>query len=270
MRGKVLILLIVFIGISLWATTILAQTEEKKAEEQKPQLILVEEVAVKPSKVAEYEAHVKEVLELSAKYEFPYQFYAFSYDDFHYRFGFPIENFSDIDNFYEVGEELSKKMGPEQYESLAKSAIGTYDYLHLFLIHYRPDLSYIPEELEFKLWEEEHFIFSESCYLEYGKEKEYDETIKKWVELYKSKNIPVGWWTYVGHIGTKMPFYMFVIRAKSAVDYYSQSAKIQEQMGEEIKKLMGKTWSPVRKFEVNTGRFRPDLSYLPKEEKPKE
>ena len=64
-----------------------------------------------------------------------------------------------------------------------------------------------------------------------------------------------------------MPKYVFAVRAKSAADYYSQSEKIQKLLGEEIKKLMGKTMSPVRKIEIKNGRFRPDLSYLPKEKK---
>lgn len=262
MKGKALISLTIVLIVSLWVIPALPQ-----AEEPKPQLILVEEVVVKPAKVAEWEAHVKQAIELFTKYEFPYQLYAFSYDDFHYHFCRLIDNFADIDNFYKAYEGWSKKMGPEQWESLMKSGIGTLDYYRYFLIRYRPDLSYILEELGFNLWKEGHFIFVKSCYLNFGTEKEYEEITKKWVDIYKNKSIPSGWWTYVGDIGTNMPFYMFVIRAKSAADYYSQSEKIQKLLGEEIKKLMGKTWSPVRKFETKTGRFRPDLSYLPKEEK---
>jgi hypothetical protein len=262
MKGKALISLTTILIVSLWIAPALPQ-----AEEPKPQLILVEEVLVKPAKVAEWEAHVKQAIELFTKYEFPYKLYAFSYDDFHYRFSRPIDNFADIDNFYKAYEEWSKKMEPEQWESLVKSGFGTLDYYRYFLIRYRPDLSYIPEELGFNLWEEEHFILVESCYLNLGTEKEYDEILKKWVELYKNKNIAIGWWTYVGDIGTNMPLYMFVARAKSAADYYSQSEKIQKLLGEEMNKLMRKTRNPERKYEIKTGRFRPDLSYLPKEEK---
>jgi hypothetical protein len=262
MRGKAITFIAAIFIISFWVIPALPQTEEPK-----PQLILVEEVAVKPAKVTEWEAHVKQAVELFTKYEFPYQLYTFSYNDFCCRFAWTIENFADIDNFYKAIGEWEKKMGPEQWESLMKSAIGTLDDYHYFLIRYRPDLSYIPEELGFDLWKEGHFVFVEFCYLNFGTEKEYEEITKKWVDLYKNKSIPVGWWTYVGDIGTSMPFYMFVIRAKSAADYYSQSEKMQKLLGEEIKKLMGKTWSPVRKYETKTGSFRPDLSYLPKGKK---
>jgi hypothetical protein len=262
MKGKVLISLTTILIVSLWLIPALPQ-----AKEPKPQLFLVEEVVVKPAKVAEWETHVKQAVELFAKYEFPYQLYAYSYDDFHYRLGFPVHSYADIDNLFKAFEELSKKMGPEQWESLMMSAMGTLDYYRYFMIYFRPDLSYIPEELGFNLWEEEHFISIESCYLHYGSEKEYEEITKKWVELYKIKNISSGWWTYIGDIGTNMPKYVFAVRAKSAADYYSQSEKIQKLLGEEIKKLMGKTMSPVRKIEIKTGRFRPDLSYLPKKEK---
>ncbi len=262
MKAKVLISLTTILIVSLCVIPTLPQAKEPKS-----QLFLVEEVVVKPAKVAEWEAHIKEAIELFAKYEFPYQLYAYSYDDFHYRFGRPIDNFADIDNFYKAFGEWSKKMGSEQWESLMKSGIGTLDYYRYFLTRFRPDLSYIPEELGFNLWEEGHFISIESCYLNLGTEKEYEEIIKKWVEIYKNKNISSGWWTYVGDIGTNMPKYVFAVRAKSAADYYSQSEKIQKLLGEEIKKLMGKTMSPVRKIEIKNGRFRPDLSYLPKEKK---
>jgi len=270
MRGKILILLVVFLGVSIWASIVLAQAEEKKTEEPKPQLILVEEVVVKPSKVAEYETHIKEALELFAKFEFPYSFYAFSTDDFRYRFGFPIENFADIDNFYKAGEEWSKKMGPEQYESLGKSAIGTLDYYHYFLMLYKPELSYIPEKPRIKLREEEHFIFLELFYLYFGKEKEFEEILKEWVDLYKSRNLTDGWETYVGVIGTEMPVYFIVLWGSSAADYFSQLEKIVELLGEEGKALVKKTYAAIKKYEQITERFRPDLSYLPKEEKPKE
>ena len=260
MRGKVLISLMVGLVVTLWAVTTLPQ-----AEEQKAQLFLIEQVVVKPSKVAEYEAHVKEALDLCYKYKFPYPFHSASTDDFIYYFLFPVENFADIDNLYKAFGELEKKIGAEQLQAMIKRTIGTFEYGQYSVFSYLPELSYTPEKPRLKP-EEVIFRLWEFAYIKLGKEKELEGNIKDWVELYKSENMPDGWWTYVGVIGTEMPLYVFVMGAKSAADYYSQGEKTQELLGEEYKALSDKFLTTIRKLELKTGRFRPDLSYTPKEE----
>jgi len=260
MRGKVLISLMVGLVVTLWAVTTLAQAEEPKA-----QLFLVEKVVVKPSMVAQYEAHVKEALDLFNKYQFPYPFYTYSTDDFLYYLVFPVENFADIDNFYQAISELEKKAGAEQWQAMMKSALGTLEYWQDSVYRYLPELSYIPEKPRLKA-EEANFVYWEFFSIPFGKEKELAEICQEWIELYKSKKISDGWETYVGDIGTEMPLYVFTMEAKSAADYYSQSEKAMELMGEKLKELSAKTYAICKKLELKTGRFRPDLSYTPKEE----
>jgi len=260
MRGKVSIILMVGLVVTLWAVTALAQAEEPKA-----QLFLIEQVVVKPSMVAQWEVHVKEALDLFNKYQFPYPFYTYSTDDFLYYFVYPVESFADIDNWYKAIGELEKKAGAEQWQALVKSAVGTLEYYQYSMWRYLPELCYIPEKPRLKP-EEANFVFWEFAYIPFGKEKELAEICKEWIELYKSENIPDGWETYVGDIGTEMPVYVFVMMAKSAADYYSQSEKTQKLLGEKYQELLAKWFAICKKFEFKTGRFRPDLSYTPKEE----
>ena len=260
MRGKVSILLMVGLVVTLWAVTALAQAEEPKA-----QLYFVEDVVMKPSMVAEYEAIIKEVVPLCAQHEFPYPFYAYSTNDFHYYFVYPVENYADIDNLNKAWNELGKKVGVKQWQAMMERFVGTFEYYQYSVIRYLPELSYTPEKPRLKP-EEANFVFWEFFYIPVGKEKELDEICQEWIELYKSKKISDGWETYVVEIGTEMPLYIFIERAKSAVDYYSQSEKILKLLGEKYQPLIAKTYAIRKKVELKTGRFRPGLSYTPEEE----
>jgi len=260
MRGKVLIYLMAGLVVTLWAVNVWAQGEEQKA-----QLYFIEQVVVKPSMVAEYEAHVKEALDLFAKYNFPYSVHACSTDDFLYYLLFPVENYADIENLYKAFVELEEKTGAEQWQVMLKRVEGTLEYYQYSVFRYLPELSYTPEKPRLKP-EEEIYLFWEFWYLEFGKKIEFEGILKEWMDLYKSKNIPDGWSTYVGDIGTEMPVYVVVLSGKSAADYFSQLEKTIEVLGEEGQALVKKTWAAAKKYEQKTGRFRPDLSYTPKEE----
>jgi len=80
------------------------------------------------------------------------------------------------------------------------------------------------------------------------------------VDLYKSKNISNGWNTFIGDIGTDMPFYFWTASGKSAADFWSQGEKETKILGEEeVMKLEQKDMALYRKYESKTGRPRPDL-----------
>ncbi|MFB0519560.1 MAG: hypothetical protein ACETWC_09805 [Acidobacteriota bacterium] len=259
MRGKVSILLIVGLVAVLWAVTALAQAEEPKA-----QLYFVEDVVAKPSMVAEYEAIIKEVVPLCTQHEFPYPFYTYSTDDFHYYFVYPVENYADIDNLHKAWDELGKKIGVKKWQAMMDRFVGTFEYYQYSVIRYLPELSYTPEKPRLKP-EEANFVYWEFFSILIGKEKEFAETCQEWIELYKSQKISDGWETYVGETGIELPIYIFIERAKSAVDYYSQSEKIMKLLGEKLKPLVAKTYAICKKVELKTGRFHPGLSYMPEE-----
>lgn len=261
MKGKISIILIVFLLFSLWAITALPQ-----AKQQRTPLYIVEETIAKPPKVSEYEAHIKKAVDLFAKYNHPYPVYAFSTDDLHYISVFPVKSFADMENTYKAFGELAKKAG-EEFQAMIKSAEGTLEYSKYFIVRYIPQLSYIPDKPRLKP-EESNFIFCEYFYIEPGKEGEFAEVCKKWIALYKSKNISDGWEIYIGSIGTETPLFIVFFRSKSAADYHSQEEKTWELLGEEGEALKEKTLSITRKFEQKSGRYRPDLTYIPKKEKP--
>jgi len=260
MRGKVLIALMVGIVVNFFALTAFAQEKE-----QKGQLWLVEDCAVNPCGVGEFEAVVKEFVALAVEHKYPYRWYGHSTDDFHYYFTFPVENLGAVDNIFEAWDELAEKMGKEQYQALHKRFDGVIESYKYFLLRSMPEMSYTPENPRL-LPEERKFFHLNFFYLPYGKEKEFEEISKEWVALYKSKNISDGTWFYAGVIGTDNPIYILSRRTKNRADYYSQYAVIDGLLGEESTALWKKTRPLLKKIERQDGWFRPDLSYTPVKE----
>ena len=262
MRGKVIILLTVSIAVSLWALTALPQ-----AEEQKEQLFLIQDVVVKPSMVSEYEAVVKEWTAQFKKHKFPYPCAAYSTNDFHYYFLNPIKNYADVDNWEKAWDELGKKMGKEQSQALMKLFDDTWEYTKFATYYQVPELSYTPEKPRLKP-EETKFTILHFCYIQAGKENEFEKILKEAVALYKSKNIPDGYNIFAGDTGAELPVYVIAEGGKSPSDYYSQAEKNYALLGEEEKALSKKMLAILRKYESKSGWARPDLSYMPEEEKP--
>ncbi|TKJ33756.1 hypothetical protein CEE39_03480 [bacterium (candidate division B38) B3_B38] len=214
--------------------------------------------------VEQYEAHIKEAVAQFARHKFPYSCDVYCIDGFHYFFSYLMKNFADIDNFYQAAGELQKMMGEEQWKSLLKSAAGTREYYQSTLFFYARELSYSSKTPRPRS-EQRNFVYWTYLYVEFGKEKEFEEILKAWVELYKSKNISHGYATYIGSIGNEMPLYVLAESAESASVFYSQEEETFKSFGEEGQALLKKTRALLRKYEIKIGSRRPDLSYTPEE-----
>jgi len=259
MRSKISIFLMAGLVVSLCALTALAQ-----AEEQKAQAYYVLEVVIKPSMVAEYEAAVKELVSLNSQYKATYPWSGFSADDFHYYFSIPVENLADIDKMFKEDSELEKKMGEEKSREIGKRFAGTYEYVRPFMLYHNPDLSYTPESPRLQS-EEANYRLWVWYYIQPAKEKEFQEVLKKFVALAKSKNVADGYNIYAGGIGMDIPAYLVGFSAKSAGDFWPHYEKTWELLGEEGKVLLQKLFALTREREIKTGWYRPGLSYIPKE-----
>ena len=81
--------------------------QEGKSE---PQIYMIWDEIVKPSKAVEYEKAFKHAMDLWKEYSYPYSMYIFNTEDFHYYFVIPINSLDDIDNVYAASEDMAKKM----------------------------------------------------------------------------------------------------------------------------------------------------------------
>jgi hypothetical protein len=250
--------LVVLLALILGACCFLPAVAQ--AQEQKQQLNLVYDFAVKPAMVAKFEAGVKREIELGS----PTTWSAFSTDDFHYYFVTPIQNYAGIDSMDKADNEWSAKVGKEKIDALMKSYEGTFEYYKAVVIRFLPELSYAPKMPGPKP-EEGNFMHWGFASVEFGKGKEFRDVMKQWVALYDSNKIPMGWNTFVGIMGVEAPLYLWAERAKSEAQYYADDEKATKTMGEaKVTELYNKTLSVCRKFESKTGWARPELSNKPK------
>ena len=95
--------LVVLLGLvfCLCALSTFAQTEE-----QKSQLYYALDVTVKPSKISAYEEVVKEYVALLAEHKSTFPRYAYVWDDFHYHFITPLQDYGDFDRFRKSSSEI--------------------------------------------------------------------------------------------------------------------------------------------------------------------
>jgi hypothetical protein len=229
------------------------------AQEKKAQLYSITEVVVKPAMAAKFEAGIKKENELG--YPFPSE--AYSTDDFYYYFLTPIENYAGIDAMNTAEGEWAGKIGTE-YEALMKSVEGTFNHYRAGVVRFLPDLSYVPKKLRLKP-EEQKFISWGYAYVEFGKEKEFADVVKQFIELNTSAGTSTGWNMFVVESGAEMPFYFWAETGKSAAEYYAEAEKAMKKFGEgRYNELNNKLLATLRKFETKNGRPRPDLSNMPK------
>jgi hypothetical protein len=206
-----------------------------------------------------FEAALKKEIELGPLY--PWM--AYSTDDNIYYFTTPIENYAGIDSLFKMAAEWMAKLG-EKFPEMMKSFAGTYEYYRFGVYRSLPELSYVPKKARPKP-EETKFIYWGLGYVEVGQEKEFENVLRQWVELYQDKNISMGWSTFALEMGAEMPLYFWTETGKSAAEYFTEGEKAVKKLGEEKTKELGeKTQACLRKYEYKTGRPRPDLSVNPK------
>jgi hypothetical protein len=258
MKGKFFVVLLGLV-ICLCVLSALA-----RGEEQKSQLYYVLDVAVKPSKISAYEEVMKEYVALLAQHESPFPRYAYVWDDFHYHFITPLQDYRDYDRFPISNSEIQKKIGAEKMVEIAKRFVSAYDSTSRGFIRYRPDLTYFQENPRFKS-EEANFMFWRFCHVLPGKESEFENICREWVELDKEVNRSDAYSTFVVEIGTEMPLYFWTVRGISAADFQKQQEIYGTKAGEKAGELWNRTLALIQKLEDKTGMYRPDLSYIPKE-----
>jgi hypothetical protein len=235
-----------------------------QTQEQKPQLYLIGDFLVNASKATEYEAAVKELITNLGKYEFPFSFDTYSTDDLHYYMLYLIQSYADVDLWVRAWGDMWSKIGTEKLQALHNRVVDAeIERVYQFWFM-RPDLSYFPENPRLKP-EETGFYHWQFVSIIPGKEKEFEEINRQWIALNKRLHNPDPFYTWAGDLGTAMPVYCWIEQGKSAADYFAADENFWKTAGEEGAALSKKTRSLIKKIETKTGRYRPDLSYTPKE-----
>lgn len=256
MKGIISIFITIALFLTPCALTILAQTDERPA-----QILLINEAGIKPSMISEREAISKEVLTLLIKHNFAFSIYTFSTEDFHNYYVYPLKNYADMDKLGKSRLELVKKVGETKFMALMKRSHSTFEYSRWFLLRFRPDLFFTPENPRLQP-KERNFFLLDILFLQPGKENEFEEILKEFLALCKSKSISEEFKIFAGDLGLNVPVYIISLFAKNASDSWSRIEKMWELLGKEGGVLYRKMMPLVRKREFKQGWFRPDLSYI--------
>jgi NIPSNAP len=252
--------LVLFLGIIIILGVLPAAVRSQPVQ---PELYLVGDFLVDTSRVAEYEAAVKDLLANLAKHEFAFGLDIYSTDDGHYYAVYPLKNYADVDAWFNAWAELAQKMGPENLQALHRRIVaGEIERVYQFW-YYRPDISFLPEKERLKPEEIGYYTW-DFVWLIPGKEAEFESINKEWMALSKAKGARDPFFTWAGDMGTQMPVYVWVEYGRSAADYAATEEKFWKAMGEEGAALSKKTRALIKKMDSKTGQYRPDLSYAPK------
>jgi hypothetical protein len=234
-----------------------------RSQEAQPQLYLMGDFLVDVSRVAEYEAALKDVLANLKRHGFPFQFDTYNTDDSHYYIIYSLKNYGDTDLWLKAWEELGKRMGPENLQAL-HSRITACELERVYEFWYfRPDISFLPEKERLRPEEIGYYTW-DFVWLLPGKEAEFEAVNMEWIALSAAKKARDPFLTYRGDLGTKMPVYCWLEYGKSAADYAATEETFWKSMGEEGAALSKKTRALIKKMDSKTGQYRPDLSYAPK------
>jgi hypothetical protein len=234
-----------------------------RSQEAQPQLLLMGDFLVDTSRVAEYEAAVKELLANLQKHGFPFLLDTYSTDDNHYYIVYGLKNYAEADSWFKAWAELGQKMGPENLQALHKRIVAAeLERVYQFWT-FRPDISFLPEKERLKPEEIGYYTW-DYVWVIPGKEAEFEAVNKEWIALSKAKKAHDPFLTYMGGLGTMMPAYVWFEYGKSAADYAATEEKFWKAMGEEGAALSKKTRALIKRMDSKTGRYRPDLSYAPK------
>jgi len=126
------------------------------------------------------------------------------------------------------------------------------------------ELSYNPESPRFD-HSKPYYVRWHFANVYYGKEDDFLKKHRQYIEEFKKHKVISGFETYIGSIGCETPYYIWMERYKNPKDLIETREKIFDELGPEAIKIWKEMQKDIRKYELRTGWYRDDLSYIPKE-----
>ena len=237
------------------------------AEEPEPQRVVLEVQRVIPEHAGAYETAIKEFLPVLSENGYTGYWYAFVTEDMQYMYGSPVKDFSGIQQQWDGWAEFAEKVGMDTLQPHFDKFTGTYEYTENSVWRYRPDLSYASDPPKFDP-DKDFFRSWGFVYVKPGMEQEFEASFKKFGDYSKEKGVEWAWETWVAEFGTEMPVYVYSEVAPSRGEFWTESEKLEKEIGKDTMKIWVEMLPTVRRIEFVRGEYRPDLSYLPPAEEP--
>ena len=228
------------------------------------QLIRIQQTQVDPSKTADFEAAVTEIISIFREQNLSVPVQAGVSEESEYGFVVPVADLAALD---QVGQEVAKigQAAAGKYSSalerIGAATIGN----TVWLAQTRPDLSYTPENPRLSPTEATftHYIFL--C-INPGSEAAVENSLKSIAALWKKEGVTDSFASATAITGTDLPLIVVGIPAKNVADYYAAESERDAKLGEEQAAAVAEIVSNIRKIERINVTARPDLSYSPMSE----
>jgi len=158
---------------------------------------------------------------------------------------------------------LADKMGAAKFQALMDRYAKCYDKHGSYILSYIKDLSYMPDgataAIEGMNYRKYHYL-----YVTPSTSKMVREKMMAIKELYVKKGAKEYFRIYHSGFGTLGEFYVASVSAKDELSYAKQSDENDALLGEDGKKTFDDLFKNISRYDVQTGRMLPELSYAAK------
>jgi len=245
--------LILLVSVMILAGLFVQKTQAQEKEEL---LWLMGEEVVKPEMIEQYYEVSKELVELCKTENFPYSFFVWVSQPFHYEISYPIEEMNDITKIEEAWDAIIEKYGAENFKRFEDCIESQNDKVMAGLMN----LSYEPvpprlttDEITYCYWQE--------VSVKKGSEKAVEDLLKKASTIMKDNGTELATYIGKGKTGYKQPVYIAWYYGKDQIDYLEQEKKFGEMVGEEWKQINGEIIKHINGIKNVNYWWAKELSY---------
>ncbi|WP_347841237.1 hypothetical protein [uncultured Draconibacterium sp.] len=250
-------------GVILIFSILLLSNHHLNAQESAPKTkYMVWEIKVTPVQLESLLAALKSQNEFLKEQNYPFPNITQYTSDGYLWYSVPFTNYADIDKIEAASQKLWKENSDkskelqEQFKD-AFSAIGG------LILEAQPELSILPGESSVTP-KGKKFRFFEKFYIKYGKEKEFEELIKRYVAMRKNHDIQDAFYTLYPAFAPDMNVVYFIDETgNNAAEHYTQNEKHWQMFGEEGEQLWEDVKHLVSKIETHLGTIDYEVSYFP-------
>ena len=246
------LVLIVAIGIN---------TGCSQSSPEETDLLLIREDVVKPYLAPDYELALMDLAAfLKERGVKDVNYLTHIQDNCHYSHITTIKDFNEIDDGMEkfIGGLISNI----EFDLIWKLMTETMESYHYYVVKYDKDNSYVPDGgnwidgFPYRKWN--YYYFNP------GTEKEVDEILAAWKNLYERNGLATGYRVYRGLLGIEQPVVIFTSWAKTPLEHHQNLEANIEILGEEGSSLLLGMIELANRVETIEGYFVPEFSYQPK------
>jgi len=242
--------------------TVLFAFNLTSAQDEQPTMFAVHTDNVNFDMMPKYEQLAKQLKESCEKHKMKdINWTTISIEDGRYVYVTPIKNMAELDK--NVMGDLADKMGKEAMSKMFDEMNECYDSHSDAIVHYSPELSYIPEDYSTKGKNHREYHF---MYYSPKNSKEMKEAMAKVKEMFKTKGIKNGYEVYHSGFGSEESYYMVSISGENDLEIAKVGKENDELLGDDKSATFYNVIKLTTKYDQLEGNLRPDLSYYPSKE----